>query len=91
MQCMSLPDRDNAQENGGKPEYNASDAFERHFWGNPRDEYDRAQLNGIARSNVSTTLSAMRCFRLVMRMLWEFNNGEKGEWTQATLRTGKQP
>jgi len=34
MQCMSLPDRDNAQGNGGKPEYNASDAFERHLWGN---------------------------------------------------------
>jgi hypothetical protein len=31
MQCMSLPDRDNAQENGGKPEYNASRAFECHF------------------------------------------------------------
>ena len=62
MQCMGLPDRDNAQENGRKPEYNASGAFECHFWENQEDEYDRAQLNGITRSNNSTTLSAMRCF-----------------------------
>lgn len=34
MQCMGLPDRDNAQENSGKPEYNAGGAFERHFWEN---------------------------------------------------------
>jgi hypothetical protein len=80
MQCMSLPDCDNAQENGGKPEYNASGAFERHFLGKPRGEYDRAQLNGIACSNISTILSAMKCFRLVMRMLWEFNdNGQRNE------------
>jgi hypothetical protein len=31
MQRMGLPDRDNAQENGGKPEHNASGAFECHF------------------------------------------------------------
>jgi hypothetical protein len=34
MQCMGLPDRDNAQENGRKPEYNAGGAFECHFWEN---------------------------------------------------------
>jgi hypothetical protein len=71
MQCMGLPDRDNAQENGGKPEYNASGAFECHFRENQRNEYDRARLNGIARSNVSTILSAMKYFRVVMRMLWK--------------------
>ena len=34
VQCVGLPDRDDAQENGGNPEYNASGAFECHFWGN---------------------------------------------------------